>query len=815
MSRQSADVDRVLTTGDSICMEKALLIYLEDKYTEMDDFTESNGWRLYADYYTRLTLIDDNVNISGFRRQKHLSQKVFKSLYEYETPEKPPQGFIISDSSNLFRLAILLNIEILILTSNHEIWFNSCKKPLSECGGGGGGETFIITNNKELHVLYTRPQQLTIPSNACQRWISICEKGGFQYAFELLMQFPQQTSIPTPPGLTSNEFITHSNTLSHDYRIHECIIVFQYVGNMSANRCQKKKVKHVNLSQTFIYLGKEPTSEADIIAATPLFIYGDYLCVPTFTYIMELRRQLANTRHHHVRRDNRQFTPVANISHLEAIRLNEEAFCERRKTMSLKRKRLYEKKARKRMRIMCGEPDEEEEEEEKKDNVKRPIEKICQCHICRKEAPSNMSQHGQEQLTTIKMGCYDLLISLGINTVENRDIINTLCQWSIASFDIESMTQSIDNSTPLLNSFCRYNTAKQHSYIGGVPQHFINIQKPIMIGHSDCFNTNVDIVQITDYIEDEDEDDDTNGDVYVYTMVERYWSDIVIPRHEAVIRAKEDVAKPLVEYLQKYNVAHVSFISSKVHEELQGDAIKTYHHTLPGLLQARITKLIRQYIIFSFYGSGYDMVMLEAYLIPFLFEESQQRQNHSRPPRIDKKGEKVILIKLTNGISFRDVTKLLAPSTNLRSFGALFNLPVAKGHFPFKILKGPHSLNIPTLPKDKRTWESTLSSNQKPITQSEVNDAIAFYNRSGFTNVGQYLKHYLTLDVMILQQATDLWRQRLSQVIGLDFIDIEKFTISSLSNYAGNHKSANLCRPGWFFPNNGQMYALLKRGMRG
>jgi DNA polymerase type B, organellar and viral len=805
MSRLSSvdGYNRVLTTND-ICVEKALLIYLEEKYTAEDN---ANGWRLYADYYTRLTLIDDNVNITSFRRQKHLSERVFKSLYEYETPSKLPQGLLISNPSNLFRLASLLNIEILILTEKHTIWFNSCKKPLSECTLPI--ETFIIANkNTHLRVLYTRPE---LPVQSCQRWIRI--GGEFQYAFEKLMQFPRQTSIPTPPSLSSDEFIKHSEILQYDYKIQECIIVFQYVGNMMPSE-SKNWLRHVNFSQTFIYLGQEPNTETDINNVTPLFIYGDYLCVPTFTYIQELRRQIMNSRQH-IRRDNRQFIPVASTSHLDVIRLNEREFNERRKKNALKRKRSYRKKARKRLRKMCGEEEDDEEEEEEK--PERYIEKICQCHICDNEAPSNMSQHGQEQLTTIKMGCYDLLIMLGIDTLANRQIINTLCQWSIASFDIESMTQSVNNSTPLVNSFCRYNMQKHHSYIGGATEHFINIQKPIMIGHSDCFNTNVDIVQITDYIEEEEDNntDDTNGDSYVYTMVERYWSDIVIPRHKAVIQAKETVAKPLLDYLHKYNVTHVNFITSKVQDddELLGDALKTYHHTLPGLLESRITKLIQQYIIFSFYGSGYDMVMLEAFLIPFLYELSQY-EGHP-PPRIDKKGEKVTLIKLQTGISFRDITKLLAPSTNLRSFGALFELPVAKGHFPFSILKGPQSLKIPTLPKDKRTWQSTLSSNQDPITQTEVNEAIDFYNKSGFTNVGQYLKHYLTLDVKILQQATDLWRQRLAKVIGLDFIDIEKFTISSLSNYAGNHKSASLCRPGWFFPNNGQMYALLKRGMRG
>ena len=70
----------------------------------------------------------------------------------------------------------------------------------------------------------------------------------------------------------------------------------------------------------------------------------------------------------------------------------------------------------------------------------------------------------------------------------------------------------------------------------------------------------------------------------------------------------------------------------------------------------------------GFFRSGYDHVLLESYLIPHLFETKCK-------PRLEKNGNKVTaILSLEKNITFRDINKLLAPSTNLRSFGKLFNL---------------------------------------------------------------------------------------------------------------------------------------------
>ena len=221
----------------------------------------------------------------------------------------------------------------------------------------------------------------------------------------------------------------------------------------------------------------------------------------------------------------------------------------------------------------------------------------------------------------------------------------------------------------------------------------------------------------------------------------------------------------------------------------------------------RFTHKTSVYCIATKYSSGYDHVLLESYLLPHLFEKRLR-------PRIEKRGNKVTCISTKIGISFRDVCKLLAPSTNLRSFGKLFSLEQAKAHFPFSLLNSVDALLRDGLPSDPKLWESDLTAGP-PISQADIGEAQKLYESAGCRNLGDYLKTYLRLDVIILYRATQEWRQHLRSLVGVDFIESRKFTISSLSNLAGGKSLVSRLAVGNFFPNNSQSYRLLREGMRG
>lgn len=196
-----------------------------------------------------------------------------------------------------------------------------------------------------------------------------------------------------------------------------------------------------------------------------------------------------------------------------------------------------------------------------------------------------------------------------------------------------------------------------------------------------------------------------------------------------------------------------------------------------------------------------------SYLVPYLFEKKFR-------PKIERTGSKVTSIKLCNGVTFRDVTKMLTPSTNLRSFGQMFNLDCEKSYFPFSILTSVKDLSIESLPTKPSMWKSDLSQS-KPIGRTEIAEAVRLWRKSNCKNLGDYLATYLRLDVEVLYRATQEWRKLLKKMVSVDFIESGKYTISSLSNLAGGKDLIDRRRIGYFFPNNSQHYRLLREGMRG
>jgi hypothetical protein len=53
--------------------------------------------------------------------------------------------------------------------------------------------------------------------------------------------------------------------------------------------------------------------------------------------------------------------------------------------------------------------------------------------------------------------------------------------------------------------------------------------------------------------------------------------------------------------------------------------------------------------------------------------------------------------------------------------------------------------------------------------------------------VGEYLAHYLALNVVILQRAAVAMEDKYCEALGLDFVVLRKFTVLSLSSCEAQH----------------------------
>ena len=431
------------------------------------------------------------------------------------------------------------------------------------------------------------------------------------------------------------------------------------------------------------------------------------------------------------------------------------------------------------------------------------LKKFCQCITC-VESPLydvNMSRGGPEKLLTHKLILSELIKILGAHSDETTAILEQLSRLSIAAFDIESMTVPLDHSSNADSQipFCEIDTASRG-------QQALAVQKPIMLAHRDALmHSNEDCEVFT--LESDEESS-------IYQLIKNYWK-YVVQRHARLKIIKKNLAQPLLLLCERYQKAYFDYAENwrdpenvDIKLELR-QVVSGWRQSFPGKLENELNRLINSFEIFSFYGSGYDHVLLQAYLVPYLFESKLN-------PKLEKNGNKIIAIKVNKlGITFRDVIKLLSPGTSLRQFGQLFKLKQEKAHFPFTILSGVAALNIPDLPSNLKDWHNNLSLTKEGLTQSEVNESIKLFKQNRCQCLGDYLKIYLRLDVDILYSATQGLRQMIAKEIGIDFIQSANFTISSVSNLAGDRCAASNLQFGQFFPNNSSVYRLLRKGMRG
>ena len=427
------------------------------------------------------------------------------------------------------------------------------------------------------------------------------------------------------------------------------------------------------------------------------------------------------------------------------------------------------------------------------------IRRYCRCTSCAKDKAynDNMRLSGPEKLLTRTLSPSELLTALGLD--EHRGVLEELSRLSVAAFDIESMTVPLDHERPGVN------LPQADIDFANLAQHNVALQKPIMLAHRDGLmspDVECPVFTLTD-----------NRESSIYQLMRDYWK-FVRSRQQESSAAKRILARPLLDVLEQYHLSYLNYAKDWVNPnsgvQLEATEVTSgWKFSLPGRLQRHLYQLTEKYEIFSFYGAGYDQVLLTGYLVPYLFEKKMG-------PRVEKNGNKVTVIKVTKcGVTFRDVVRLLSPGTSLKQFGQLFNLEQAKAHFPFGLLTGVEALDIAELPLDPLLWRSDLSTSKEAVSETDIAEAVGLFRQAGCQNLGDYLRTYLRLDVDILYKATQGWRKNIAEEIGVDFVQAGKFTISSLSSFAGDLNASQNLHVGQFFPNSAAVYRLLRKGMRG
>ena len=205
-------------------------------------------------------------------------------------------------------------------------------------------------------------------------------------------------------------------------------------------------------------------------------------------------------------------------------------------------------------------------------------------------------------------------------------------------------------------------------------------------------------------------------------------------------------------------------------------------------------------MVWSYHGSHYDIPMITGSLCVHLKE---RRKCHIRINRI---GSSVRFLKTCN-IWFLDALLLLSPNYSLSKFGQMVGIAEAKQIFNFDWLTSLDALDIPSLPPLAISWKNRLT--QSGPTQQQVDSAIQLFEEMNFSNLGDWLTHYLRLDCILLAKSMMKLLEEYHTLLDLHVCDSRKTTISSLSAAGAQHYLMKAKRVGVFTANNTQIYAVI------
>lgn len=364
---------------------------------------------------------------------------------------------------------------------------------------------------------------------------------------------------------------------------------------------------------------------------------------------------------------------------------------------------------------------------------------------------------------------------------------------SLASVDLESLTVPV-GTTRLPQGVFRA-AAGSDSSSG---DRYRASQRIALIGYTDSGQQSVSFWDLRDHRNNSS------------TMVDDFLRHLET-RRSSLAGHKSGLLRPIREWIDTYKRRHYVFHQRREGglptEETGGDeqdaaeleAKRTWSGTLLGRFEERLENLTQTLCVFSFHGAGYDHVLLCPKVIRSYYvnkkrkkkkrkneeeKKAAREQRTNARPRVLKRGRDVLRMTLAGGrVTFVDAKLMLGPGTSLASLARQCSLSMAKGIFPFCRLTSMSYLDETRLPVSASEWnENSLGG--KTVDQAEVDEALATFDRLGCANVGEYMRHYLRLDVEILQSCLRHLYDMMLQSHGIDFVERRAFTAASMSMHS-------------------------------
>lgn len=546
---------------ETVCLSKLLLDAVGDPLSGRD---------LYKLYFESFALADADSNLSCLKSRPNQVDKVLNSMYKIRHPSQEPTFFSVNSFHDLCRLSTLLHKELVIYWAAdagctvvnifHD--FRILSRPATE------ELLFLITTDKQVHKYKRAESKLRIDVSYFSAKTVAFERN-WSFTVGQLLDFPADELTG---GLVQNVPADLQENRQALYEAWGRPVLFVALCKTKLSTVSNKwlRQKPGNSHFVTVALVGPPVSQMSLetlqnLESVVCFVGGGpnkQVCLLKDAFKKRVIAELIRTTH----KDK-----LLNRDFLQLPKVSRETRESAAATLQAKKKKFVtraEQKGRK-----------------------------CVCEICSEPAyTSNMSKVGPEKLITYSPDVTELLRFLGLDSESNVRAVEQLCEWSVASMDIESTTVPLDLASPV-----NPDTGVQHSVIDRLilEGHLQKIQKPLMIAHLDSLmpdqEPKVFVVE-------------SDSEEAIYAMMRDYWA-FVSHRHRTCTEAKKHLVEPILAVIRDYKLKHNQFHldwwqddQHKMGEDEKPDIAGTWRNSIPGKLEAALNKLIANYVIFSFYG---------------------------------------------------------------------------------------------------------------------------------------------------------------------------------------------------------------------
>ena len=217
--------------------------------------------------------------------------------------------------------------------------------------------------------------------------------------------------------------------------------------------------------------------------------------------------------------------------------------------------------------------------------------------------------------------------------------------------------------------------------------------------------------------------------------------------------------------------------------------VEAWENRLEGRFEKRLKRLADTHLVFGFNAESYDLPILASKMIM-----SCKRRGINSPIKLSKNGNKISRLSVGSLIFLE--------GTNLT--GSEHRPNGKKAIFPFEELQGPEYLKSACLPSDPSLWRSRSDPEEIP-SREDVNKAIALFERRKFKNAGEYMRFHLHEDCQNQLETMLLYHDAYKELLGLSFVDSQKFSVSGLSATGVQTHLMRNKRVGHFFCNDPNM----------